>query len=439
MTSIHNYNYHQNREVCGSCHKSILIGQQITICSNCDKINHKKCHKLQSRTMPRDLCSNCAVNYIQRYNPFLELIDNSDSDKIYENESPEFQESIGINSRILEECSSYATDALVPSVNTAFKELQTKGFSKFSTVFQNICGNRTNFNRFVSEIHRTSFKFSVIGIAETNVEASNGILYHINDQYNSVYQSKIKDKTIGSGLGLYIHNDYNFIKHEKLCICDPDIEALFVKITNSANPIHVGVIYRPPNGNLSNFNDKLHGILNKLPNRNVHILGDYNCNLLNLKSAKEQEFEETVISAGYCPLISTATHAKPNCVPTCIDNFLCNSPEDVLLSGTLDFEICFHSPVFAVSNLPDTPKKSMGKITIHYDYSAENINKFCEDLGDSLERFPDGVPETMDQFMANIRQSIDNTCKLAVPKTNKRKNNNNPWITSGLIRSIPNN
>ena len=38
-------------------------------------------------------------------------------------------------------------------------------------------------------------EFSVIGIAETNILKSNKDLYKINDNYTSVYSSKIEDKT----------------------------------------------------------------------------------------------------------------------------------------------------------------------------------------------------------------------------------------------------
>ena len=43
-------------------------------------------------------------------------------------------------------------------------------------------------------------EFSVIGIAETNILKSNKDLYNINDNYTSVYSSKIGDKSKGSGL-----------------------------------------------------------------------------------------------------------------------------------------------------------------------------------------------------------------------------------------------
>ena len=36
----------------------------------------------------------------------------------------------------------------------------------------------------------------------------------------------------------------------------------------------------------------------------IHVLGDYNIDLLDLKSKGKAEFEEMVISSGYVPLVS---------------------------------------------------------------------------------------------------------------------------------------
>ena len=75
----------------------------------------------------------------------------------------------------------------------------------------NIDRNASNFNEFEIEIGRYQYPFSVIAIAETNIDASLKDYYNINN-YTSLYQSKISlNKRKGSGLALYIHNDYNFI------------------------------------------------------------------------------------------------------------------------------------------------------------------------------------------------------------------------------------
>ena len=275
---------------------------------------------------------------------------------------------------------------------------------------------------------------------ETNIEESDGQLYSISDNYTPVYQSKISGKACGSGLGLYVDNDYSFEKVPEICICNPDIESLFIKISNKTAPIYVGVLYRPPNGNQENFNKMLTNILEQLPNRGVYLMGDFNINLHCLKQKHDQNFEELILSSGYCPVISIATHSRPNCLGTCINNILVNSPNDVLLSGTLQYEISCHSPIFQISQIEMHMKNSINKTTIYYDYNHSNITKFCSALKENIANFESkGEIDSMNQFLDVFNNTIESTCKLKTPKTTKRNSINNPWITSGIIKSISTN
>ena len=45
--------------------------------------------------------------------------------------------------------------------------------------------------------------------------------------------------------------------------------------------------------------------------------------------------ENAIFSKGFSPTISTVTHEKPGCKPSCIDNFITNNNEIVIMSGTI--------------------------------------------------------------------------------------------------------
>ena len=64
-------------------------------------------------------------------------------------------------SDILENCRSYTINDL----NTDFNQYINKEHG--SMLFQNIDGNRTNFDAFSMELQRIALKFQVIGLAET--------------------------------------------------------------------------------------------------------------------------------------------------------------------------------------------------------------------------------------------------------------------------------
>ena len=92
----------------------------------------------------------------------------------------------------------------------------------------------------------------MIGLAETNTDPENGNLYQLYE-YSPLYRSRYFNdsrneyKGKGSGVCLYVHNSLNYSKDDILSVCNSSIETFFINITNMAEPIKVGVVYRPPN------------------------------------------------------------------------------------------------------------------------------------------------------------------------------------------------
>ena len=110
----------------------------------------------------------------------------------------------------------------------------------------------------------------------------------------------------------------------ELSSCNKNIETLFIKITHTSAPIVIGVVYRPPSGDIDEFNKEIELILSKLPSKNSYILGDYNISMLDSNTKDQADFEEPVISNGYVLLISISTHHQSGCQKTCIDNIISN-------------------------------------------------------------------------------------------------------------------
>ena len=92
-------------------------------------------------------------------------------------------------------------------------------------------------------------------------------------------------------------------------------------------------------------------VLSSLPtDHSVHILGDYNVDLLSKSHNDTAEFKNVIFSAGFTPLISTHTHQRGECRKTCIDNILTNNSESVLASGTIENDKN-HKPIFQISGI----------------------------------------------------------------------------------------
>ena len=105
-------------------------------------------------------------------------------------------------SRVLEECKNYE----ISEIN-AFSENENEA-TLFSTQFYNIGGNKSNFDNFAANIKALKQNFSVIGLAETNTNPNHGNLYPL-DGYKPFYSPCMKDKSIGTGVALYVEQLFN--------------------------------------------------------------------------------------------------------------------------------------------------------------------------------------------------------------------------------------
>ena len=426
------------KEVCEPCSKTINIGQPLLECEGCHTAIHTKCFKKAGFCPTNGLwvCKTCSINIIPRYNPFLEIID-SDDEKLYDDDGLCNDEQIHQISNVLELCKSYSASAF----NTAVpKTANSKPRSlEFSSYFINIDGNKTNFDSLCAELSRIDNQFSVIGIAETNTDEPLKDLYQI-PSYNSFYQITQEHKLKGTGVALYIANHLNTEVIEQLGYSTPDLESLFVRITQSSSKISLisGVIYRPPNSNFQKFLDLFDHICSLLPKSGVPIMGDFNADLLLCdrygRHGNHALFEETVLKNGFTPVISIATHKRPNCKPSCIDNILTNDIGNTTLSGCISDSIGDHCPIFEVTNIKFKTEPTNQKLLKEYEFSNENLEKFTTLLKSELSLHT--TAHKFSDFLQAFTGALDSSCKLERPKVSRRNPITNPWITSSLISAI---
>ena len=431
-----------NPEKCQSCDKSVRAGHPFVVCQSCNCILHRKC-KLGNIESFRNktYCKICIDKKdIIRYNPFHQP-PHFDNNKFSQDEPIDFIESIQTISNILENCNSLTINQLNSHTN-ALSKTKTDTFSAY---FLNIDGNSTNFDNFAVQLSAMKHDFSVIGLAETNTDSENKDLYQLQN-YSSCYQSRHVNKSTGeckskgTGVCLYIHSSLNYSKNDDLSICKESIETLFVTITNTAEPITVGVIYRPPNSSLEEFNIEYEKILSELSGKKAYILGDYNINLLHASpSPLEDRFQEITFTCGFSPTISIPTHQMPHCARTCIDNIHSNDIDCTITTGVITDRISHHYPIFLLKRLQNSTsieqETSSKKVTIHYDYSNSNLDKLCEVIERDLDSFLHNC-ESFESFLELFQEKIDESCKLLTPRTTKRNCITNPWITRGLVNSI---
>lgn len=417
-----------NREKCKGCAKYILMHNKIMKCDSCEIIVHAKCAishiKFEyNHIQNRWFCWECVSNTPKIYNPFNTMV--------YDKYDPNNLDNVGdLNeiSNILQNCQNYDNLKFSNDLSKFKKESNS-----FSVMFNNIDGNASNFDAFVSQIGQYNTDFSVIGIAETNIDICHKNLYKI-DNYNSEYNDKFFDKSKGSGVAMYVHSTLNFNRIEKFSHCTRNLESLFIKITNVESPLLVGVIYRPPSGELSEFLSEVDAIMRDMPTQGVIIMGDFNIDLFKQNS----EFEQTLYSHNLIPTISIATHEKPGCNPSLIDNILVNSSYCVLKSGVLENMVSHHRPIFCLTSCSISERKQNISSYPKYDYNESNVDEFLSDIKVSINDVEfEYTTDNFENFNNLINDKIDEHFKIddAIKRT-KRNRLLNPWITNGIIKSV---
>ena len=407
-----------NKEVCSVCAKTIKTGQIIVECFECDCAMHHKCYKKSRINQVSDnpYCVSCSRLVATRYKPFyLDSNDeaNLDADDIL----------MKVN-QVHDKCNSY-------SVNEFNRTFCNQMKDNSSILFQNIDGNKSNFDSLVLESKRYSNKFSVIALAETNIGPELSSLYQLSG-YTSFYQSTIADKNKGTGVALYICDTLSATVNGSFSAVTENLETLVVSISSSDVPITVGVVYRPPSGNIDLALSELSDLLDDLP-RCSYIVGDFNIDLHEENSKVVQKYEDILFSKGFFPLVSLATHEKPGCKSSCIDNILSNDVDSIIATGVIKDHITHHSPIFQIFSRNLELTENNIKHKQYYDYCQANVDKFLNVLGDELDN---NTISNFTNFHEIYKECIDRTCKLEVPKCSKRTALNNPWITPGLIISI---
>ena len=408
-----------NKEVCPVCAKTIKISQIIVECFECDCVMHHKCYEKSSvnHTSEKFYCINCAHLATTRYKPFSLDSDNEDN--------TEADETLVKVNHLHDNCNAY-------SANEFNRQYCNQMNDNSSILFQNIDGNKSNFDQLAIELNRYNNKFSIIGLAETNVGPELSSLYQIAG-YNSFYQNTFSDKCKGTGVALYISETLSATMNGSLSTVTENLETLVVSIsTSSCEPVTVGVVYRPPSGDIDSALSELSDLLDELP-KCSYLVGDFNIDLHDKTSKVVQIYEDILFSKGFFPLVSLATHEKPGCKPSCIDNVLSNDVESIVATGTLKDLVTHHSAIFQIFNRNLESSKNNQKYKQYYDYCQSNIDQFLCALVNELDN---NAIANFTEFHDIYKECIDRKCKLEVPKCSKRTVQNNPWITPGLIVSI---
>ena len=225
------------------------------------------------------------------------------------------------------------------------------------------------------------------------------------------------------------------------------MESVFIEVPNSSiglsKNVIIGVIYRPPGSNISNFNDTFTSILDiiKAEKKFCYLLGDWNINLLNYESHNyTADFIDMLYSYSFAPVINRPTRITAS-TASIIDNIFTNNQPALINSsqGILMTDITDHFPVFHISNDIIRSPNDVDENTYIVKRSFTDRNKLT--FQDELAKIDwnsiytiENAQEAFSAFHVKL-YDIFNKCfpkRRILVKYNNRK----PWLTDELKAAI---
>ena len=190
----------------------------------------------------------------------------------------------------------------------------------------------------------------LIAFNETRLDLniSDGLI-HI-DGYEVVRKDRSRN---GGGVCIYLRSSINYKIRSDLI--PPELEAVCLEITKpQSKPFIVTTIYRPPNAT-AEFFDHLEKLIKQIDdeNKEMYILGDLNCNLLQEKllfNIPTKKLDSLYELYQLTQLINEPTRITIT-TTSLIDHIVTNTPEKISHSGVVHTGISDHSLVYAIRKI----------------------------------------------------------------------------------------
>ena len=460
---------------CNACLKRVLSHSYYLNCDSCNDKVHLNCLNMVKKDDPLYLnregntwfCTHCSgnmfpFNHIHDDDEFLmELLENwnehtlfpatmlKDQNRIFSpfelndnfnsplsDADPDIQFYQNQCNSTLNSCDYYLED----SFNKKMLEYIQKPGNYLSMVHVNIRSAMKNLDNFSHYIQGLDHVFPLIGLTETWFKPDNKDCIGMQG-YRA--EHNCRTNRTGGGVSLFIREDLEYSTREDLCQSEKNTESLFVEIDKEQfgkeKNIIIGVIYRPPDTDIKEFNEVMMKSLSllKAEKKLVYLMGDFNINLLNAdKHAPTQEFIDLMFSHSFIPNITKPTRVARNSA-TLIDNIFTNSLLDnnQIFTGALYTDISDHFPIFHIDyscKMNKIDSKVKKRI-----FSQENISKFNSALSQKNWENILSMDNTQDAYTSFHNEFINmyNNC-FPLKEFKAGYKTRKPWLSEGMKRQI---
>ena len=223
----------------------------------------------------------------------------------------------------------------------------------------------------------------IIALTETWFNPDSAKLYFIND-FAGFHTCRPPNKR-GGGVSIFISELYAATYIKEISFSHPDIETIFVKMSKgnvlSDKGVIIGCIYRPPQGDIENFNNEIADICEFLNTSKdvIYLCGDINLDLVHSReNSKITAFLNIIATNDFIPTIDKPTRWSSSGSKTLIDNIFVKNHCQILHSGIVLTDISDHFLIYI--NILEQRKTYETNNISKRDFSNKNKKLFIQDV-----------------------------------------------------------
>lgn len=448
--------------LCAVCHKNLRNTRKAPRCAVCHQVFHLRCtlrpscdRMINDKEWFCHLCLsdifpfNCLTDNLEFYNCLFSfsrcdsinsyLLKNEQELTLFHAKSSPIDSDIDPDENFLNETRNSSKYFLTTEFNDFIKDRNINS-SNFSILHINARSLNKNIENVSQLVNTINLKFTAIAITETWAHPDSVSSFNIRG-YNCI--SVPRAGRPGGGVALFIDESLQYYERNDLySYSGTAYESAFAEVKFGTKSAIVGVIYRPPDTCLSDFNNKYNNLLEKLNTEKSkhYIAGDFNINLLNYGSHNDTAaFINNASSYFQFPVITRPTRfCSTN--SSLIDNIFVNNINEDYFSGLFITDISDHLPVFYISrdyaNTMTETKYLEKKVR---NINSDSIAKFKQKL--AHESWTSTIPAAdvnarYDEFLQKFKLLYEEQFPIRIKKIKIFNSQCKPWVTEAIKKSI---
>ena len=237
----------------------------------------------------------------------------------------------------------------------------------------------------------------------------------------------------GGGVCIFVRESISF---NILSTSAGPLESIWIQILlPKMKPIAFACCYRPPNCNVNDGIKALQHSMGTIDfNTETYVLGDFNINFADTKTAAQRNYRDMLLSNNFIQLIDCPTRITPT-TSTTIDHILCNHKDNVYQHGTIDSGMSDHLLVYCSRKIRRDVLNTNNVVRLRSmkNYDPVLYVSMLQDYNWNDVLNENDVKFAWNKFKDALNGMIDT---LAPVRSVRVRARTEPWMTGEIIEMI---